>query len=126
MPTLADIILVVHALFILGVVVPVPLIVLGGWLGWPFVRHWWFRLAHLAMIGIVVAESFLNVRCPLTVWEQAARRQSGEAVSDEAFIAHWLHRLFFFDAPGWVFTATYAAFGLLVVALLLIYPPRRA
>ena len=120
----ADFILIIHVLFILGVVLPVPLILLGGLRRWAWVRNPWFRLAHLAMIGIVVAESLLHIPCPLTVWENSLRVQAGEAGSGDAFIEHWLHRFFFFQAPHWVFTAAYAAFGLLVLALLCAYPPK--
>jgi hypothetical protein len=115
-----------HVLFILGVIIPVPLIVVGGLLKWRWVRSFWVRMAHLAMIGFVVAESFVGMRCPLTVWENALRAKAGQAGNGESFIAHWMHELFFYQAPPWVFTVAYATFGLLVAALLVIYPPKRA
>jgi hypothetical protein len=36
-----------------------------------------------------------------------------------------VHELLFYDAPGWVFTLVYTAFGLLVVAAFILAPPRR-
>jgi hypothetical protein len=122
---LADLILYIHVAFILAVVLPVPLFLVGGMLGWAWVRKRWVRLTHVLMIGFVVAESLLSIRCPLTVWEKALRLKAGQAVDDNAFIATWMHRLFFYQAPPWVFTTLYVAFGLVVVALWVVYPPRR-
>jgi hypothetical protein len=121
----ADLIVAAHVLWVAVVVLAVPLIVAGGLLHWRWVRRLWLRVTHLVMIGIVVGESLLGVACPLTVWEQEARRAAGETGYTGSFIGHWLHELLFFDFPPWVFTTAYVAFGMVVVALWIWVRPER-
>jgi hypothetical protein len=108
---LADAVLVVHALFVAFVVVGQSVILLGLWQGWAWVRNLRFRVAHLAAIGIVVLQAWLGVLCPLTILENVLRRRAGEAGYAGSFIQHWLHRVIFYEADGWVFTAVYTAFA---------------
>jgi hypothetical protein len=112
---LADAILVVHALFVAFVVLGMVAIVIGYWLGWGWVRNLRFRIAHLVAIGIVVAQAWAGVLCPLTIWENALRRAAGESDYAGSFIQHWLHRILFYQAEDWVFTVLYTAFGAAVV-----------
>jgi len=62
-------------------------------------------VAHFVAIGIVVAQAWLGVLCPLTSLEMFFRERAGGATYQGSFIAHWLHALLFSDAPLWVFTA---------------------
>lgn len=71
---LADLVLIIHFLYVLFVVGSLPVIWLGAWLRLTFVRNPWFRYLHLAAILFVVAESLLGVVCPLTAWENTLRR----------------------------------------------------
>ncbi|HYD98892.1 MAG TPA: DUF2784 domain-containing protein [Alphaproteobacteria bacterium] len=119
----ADLILIVHALWVGIVVLAVPAILIGGLLGWRWVRNSWFRNIHLAMIAIVVAEALLGIACPLTVWESALREADGEAGYRTSFIADFLHWLIFYEAPPWVFTLAYTAFGALIAGLYWFVPP---
>ena len=73
--------------------------------------NFWFRVIHLGMIGVVVAESLAGITCPLTDWEKQLRRLGGQAGYAGDFIGHWMHRLIFFHAEPWVFTAGYVALG---------------
>lgn len=120
---LADVILVVHALFVAFVVLGQLLVVAGVWRMWGWVRMFWFRLAHLLAIGIVVLQSWLGILCPLTAWENALRERAGQAGYGESFIGYWLHRILFYDAAGWVFVAVYSLFGALVVFTWVCAPP---
>ncbi len=113
---LADSILVVHVLFVLFVVFGLVLIFAGKWLGWRWVRRFWFRLAHLCAIGYVVAQSWLGAICPMTIWEMQLRAKAGDAVYAGSFIAHWLQQLLYYRAPEWVFMLVYTLFGALVAA----------
>ncbi len=115
-PTLADLVLLLHAGFIAFVVLGLCLILLGGALRWRWVRNRWFRLAHLAAIGLVVAQSWLGIVCPLTTLESALRRRAGQPGYEVGFIADRVQRLIFFEADWWVFAVSYTAFGLLVLA----------
>jgi hypothetical protein len=113
---MADAVLLVHALFVAFVVIGQLLILAGLVLGWAWVRGFRFRIAHLLAIAIVVLQAWAGVLCPLTLLENALRLRAGEPVYAESFMAHWLHRLIFFDAPLWVFTVAYTVFASLVVA----------
>ena len=121
----ADLVVVVHAAYVAFVLFGLLVVLTGWWLGWGWVRNFWFRAAHLAAILIVCAEAVCRIECPLTTLERWLRRQSGAATYRGDFIGHWVHELIFFEAPGWVFTASYLAFGLLVVAAYVLVPPRR-
>jgi hypothetical protein len=122
---LADLILLLHTGIVAFAVLGQLLFMAGGLRGWAWVRKWWVRLAHLALIAFVVLQSWLGRVCPLTVWEQSLRRQAGQSAYAESFIEHWLSRLIFFNAPAWVFVAIYTAFGMLVLLSWWWWPPRR-
>ena len=122
---LADVVLVVHFAIVVFVVGGLVLILVGNRSGWPLVNRWWFRLAHVAAIAVVVAQTWLGVVCPLTTLENALRGRARQAPYDTGFIEHWLTRLMFYEAPPWVFTAAYTVFGLAVVAAWWRYPPGR-
>ncbi len=121
---LADLILVVHALIIVFIVAGLPLIWIGAWRGWEFVRRPLFRVTHVASIAFVVAQTWLDELCPLTVWEAQLRREAGQAHHDEQFIAHWLSELIFVDASLAVLAWVYSLFGLAVVLTLWWVPIR--
>jgi hypothetical protein len=121
--TLADAVLLLHFAFVLFVVVGLVLIVTGGLRGWRWVRDRRFRWAHLAAIGVVVAQAWLGVLCPLTTLESALRERAGAATYSGSFVAHWAGELLYFDAPPWVFTAAYTAFGAAVALSWLLVRP---
>ena len=121
---LADIIAVIHFGYVLVVVFGLLVILLGGLLQWRFVRNFWFRVIHLAMISIVVIQSLIGLQCPLTVWERDLRIAAGQPnVSEEAFIPRLIHQLMFFDFPPEVFTVAYCLFTLAVLGSWWLYPP---
>lgn len=121
----ADAVLVLHALFVVFVVVGLVLVLVGRPLGWQWVRHFGFRIAHLLAIAVVVLQSWLGAICPLTSWEMRLRAQAGDATYPGAFIAHWVESLLYYRAPDWVFVTLYTAFGALVVASWFWVRPRR-
>lgn len=118
---LADLILVVHFGFVVFVVASLPLVWIGAVAGWRWVRHFGFRVAHLAAILFVTAEALAGIWCPLTLWEDALRGQAAE----ESFVARWLRTLLYYDLPPAVFTTTYTAFAGLVALTWWRVPPRR-
>ena len=124
---LADLVLAVHAAFV-GFVVFGLLLIWIGWLRhWVIVRNFWFRMAHLAAIGVVAAESVAGFVCPLTTWEDCLRLlASGEQRYQESFVQHWLHRMMFFDLSESVFNIAYLVFFLLVALSLWVVPPSLA
>ncbi len=122
---LADAILVLHVGIVAFVVLGALAIALGAWRKWAWVHGLRWRLAHVALMVVIALQAWLGALCPLTVWEQALRRQAGETTFRESFIEHWLSRLIFFEAPWWAFVAAYTAFAAFVIALWFAVPPRR-
>ncbi len=117
---LADLVGLLHGLFVLFVVGGQCLVLIGWLSGWSWTRARAFRLLHVAAIGFVVLESWFGILCPLTVLEAGLRRAGPEV----SFIGYWLDRLLYFQAPQWVFTTLYSLFGCLVVLTFFFYPPR--
>src|SRR5512140_1559503 len=118
---LADLILVIHAAFVVFVVGGLLAIWIGLAAHARFARNALFRALHLAAIAFVVAEAILGYACPLTEWEDALRGVS----SDRGFIARWFHAWMFWDWPPWVFNTIYVTFGALVALTWWRFPPRR-
>ncbi len=121
----ADIVVAIHIAYVAFVVLGLLLTIVGVARNWGWVRNVWFRGVHLATIGIVVAEAWLGIACPLTTWENQLRRLAGEATYGGDFLGRWLHEILFFDLPPWIFTSIYTAFGLTVAATWYWAPPRR-
>ena len=122
---LADAVLVLHAAIVAFVVLGQVAIVAGGLARRDFVRHRAFRLAHLGLVGFIVAQAWLGQLCPLTTLEQQLRAAAGDATYAESFVENWLARLLFFEAPWWAFVVAYTVFGAIVVASWVLWPPRR-
>ena len=65
-----------------GYVVLGQLLIWVGWaLGWKWVRNFWFRATHLLAIAVVAYEELMDIRCPLTVWEEHFRELAGQPVT---------------------------------------------
>jgi len=119
---LADTVLVAHALIALFIVGGLAAIWVGSGLGWEWVHHRLFRLAHLFAIGLVSTLSLLGIACPLTVLEDWLRNGS---VGTQGFIQRWVSRLLYYDVSAWVFTLASVAFALVVVLTWRLIPPRQ-
>jgi hypothetical protein len=123
---LADAVLGFHFLFIVFVVGGQACILIGGLLGWCWVRNLGFRIAHLLAISVVVVESWIGTICPLTIWEVTLRRMGGETTYTGTFVGHWVGRLIYYSAPEWVFIVVYTLFFVVVMASwFLVRPTRR-
>lgn len=121
MALLADAVLIVHFLFVLFVVGGLLAIWAGAALGWVWVRNLRFRVAHLAAILFVTAESLVGMVCPLTAWEDFLR-QTG--TGEGSFMQRWVGRLLFYDLPEWAFTLAYVLFALAVIVTFLLIRPQ--
>jgi len=111
----ADAVLLLHTLFVGFVIIGLVLVFAGRAFDWLWVRNWWFRVAHLVAIGVVVLQAWFGVICPLTTLEMALRREAGDASYAGTFVSHWLESILYYQAPAWVFAACYTAFAALVV-----------
>jgi Protein of Unknown function (DUF2784) len=121
---LADLMVAIHVGYVGYVVVGQLLIWLGWALGWKWVRNFWFRATHLLAIGIVAYEELLDIRCPLSVWEEYFREKAGQPVSGETFLGRLMHSLIFYNFEPWVFTTIYLTTLSVVVLTLILCPPR--
>ncbi len=121
---LADLILITHAVFVGFVVFGFVWIAAGLAFGWSWAKNFWFRLAHLLAIALVVVQAWFDQLCPLTIWESRLRQAAGDAAYPGTFIQYWLQRLIFYDFEPWVFTFVYTAFGMLVLSTWILKPPR--
>ncbi len=107
-----------HGVVVIFNIGALPVIWVGHFGGWAFVRNFYFRSVHLLLIGVVAAESLFGMMCPLTTWEDALRARGGDGVvQTNGFVAAWVHRLLFYDAPAWVFTVAYLLFFFLVMLM---------
>ena len=120
----ADAVFVAHAAFIAFVVIGLLVIVVGGACGWKWIRNPWFRAAHLVAIAVVVLQAWFGMLCPLTTVEMTLRKKAGDPTYSGSFIAHWLNKLLYFEAPPWVFAVCYTLFGLTVLFTWFKYRPR--
>jgi len=120
----ADLMVVVHTLYVAYIVVGVGLIVAGLRRKWNWVRNPWFRLTHLLAILIVMYEIIVKAQCPLTVWEMQLRALAGQAVNQTTFMDRLLSFILVADAPVWLVSGLYHSFGLAIVLLFVFAPPR--
>src|ERR1041385_3345967 len=122
---LADLILAAHALIVFFNLGALPVIWIGYFRKWSFVRNLWFRLTHLLLIAFIAAESLLVEVCPFTTWENSLLTKAGVGPRYERdYVGHWLHELLFYDADPKVFTIAYVTFFVLVLLTLILVKPR--
>jgi hypothetical protein len=149
----ADLIVTIHFLFVAFVLLAVPLILLGGALGWGWVRNFTFRAIHLFCIAIVAGEGLAatawswwdadaawneeeghwKIECPLTTWERDYRRtystkETGGQILRDVENASWIgrraNRFLFYDNPSKYFWIGHLVFLVLVILTLAVVPPR--
>lgn len=148
---LANTVALVHLLYVLVVIVLVPLVLMGRWRRWRWVRNFWVRLIHLLMISVVVLEVACGWTCPLTIWENELRiaggqmewmrEPDGKVIMDENgqpeprrfasyhddFVVKLMNNVFYINLntlSPFVINSIYVLFGVLVLAMLILVPPR--
>ena len=118
---LADLILLVHFALAGFIALGLPLVWMGAWLGWTWVRNRLLRYAHATAIVVVAAEALAGSVCPLTRWEDALRA----GADGRSFVGRWVAQLLYYDLPEWAFTLAYALFAAATLATLRLVPPQR-
>ena len=119
-PIAADAILAVHVAVIVFNVFGLVAIPLGARRGWRFVRVAWWRLLHVAALGVVAAQALLGRTCFLTVWQSALTGQAGQP---PPLVMRWVDAALFWPLPLWVFAALYVLVLAYALALLRLVPP---
>jgi len=121
---LAQLVLALHVGIIVFNVVGLVVIPLGAWRGWRFVRIFWWRALHLAILAIVAVQALLARDCFLTLWQSASQERAGETALRAPLIARWVHDLLFWPLPLWFFAVLYVAVCLYTLLLWRLVPPR--
>lgn len=116
---IADFVLSLHALVVLFNVGGLMMIVIGGPLGWAWVRQRGWRIAHVWLMGFVTIEALFGMTCPLTMLEDWLRG----VATEQSFVQRWASALIYWNAPLWVFALLYAVFLLAVIATWFVWPP---
>ncbi|MDP1685414.1 MAG: DUF2784 family protein [Hydrogenophaga sp.] len=81
---LADAILTLHVGIVIFVVGLLPLVLIGGALGWRWVRHLGLRLTHLALMLFIAAQAWLGQLCPLTCGNKTCAASLAKAATAKA------------------------------------------
>lgn len=128
---LADVLAVLHLLWVAVVVFGLVLTLIGGALGWKWTSNRWFRGIHLAMIVLVVLRTTMWAECPVSTWERDLRVAAGH-VDEDGYptyegspVGQFCHDAIHPPTPEellWIFPVIYAAFGLLILATFWIVP----
>jgi hypothetical protein len=103
----ADLVLVVHLLFI-------GFVVVGSFLTWRWPRLIWVQLPAMVYGALVELAGFA---CPLTAWQNYLLRRGGQAGYRGGFISHYLIRVIY---PPGLTRGLQIALGLFVVLIAVI------
>jgi hypothetical protein len=119
----ATLILLIHLAIAAFNVFGLVVIPVGKWLGWRFVRRFWWRFAHVLTLAVVALQAVLGRACFLTLWEAAVRAE-GDVATPPPLIATWINGVLYWPLPLWVFAAGYVAVLLYALFLWRWVPPR--
>jgi hypothetical protein len=122
---LADALVVLHLAVVLYVLIGQAAILVGWVLRWSWIRNFWFRIIHLAIMLTVAVEGALGITCPLTTWEYELRLAAGQAPSAVSFVGRMARDILFVEAPQELLNKIYIAFFGLVFLTLVACRPRR-
>ena len=122
---LAEAVLAFHLVVVIFNIFGLIAIPLGGWLGWSFVRVFWWRALHVAILALVAVQAILDQVCFLTAWQAALLRRAGDSANDAPFVARLINQLLFWPLPHWVFAVLYVAICIAVLVMWWLVPPHR-
>lgn len=122
---LADAVFWLHVIVVLFNGFWLVMVPIGAWRSWKFVRVFWWRALHLAMLAVVAIQAVFGRACFLTLWQSDLLQQAGKAESNAPLIQSWVTRLIFWPVPLWVFVVLYLAIWAYALALWWLVPPRR-
>ena len=120
---LGETILWLHVCIILFNVAGLIVIPVGAWRGWPFVRMFWWRVLHLAILGVVALQAVVEKVCFLTVWQSDLLQRAGETPSSAPLIERWMIRATFWPLPLWFFVMLYIVIFIYTLLLWRLVPP---
>jgi hypothetical protein len=121
---IADAVLLFHVLVVLFNVLGLIVIPIGAWRRWAFVRVFWWRALHLAILAVVALQAVLQRVCFLTIWQSDLLRRAGEAASDAPLVQAWVMRIIFWPLSIWFFATLYVAVCVYTLFLWWFVPPK--
>ena len=122
----ADLLVFLHLLYVAFTVGGALLILAGGLLGWPWIRNRLFRFLHLGAVLLVAVEALIGIWCPLTTWEWRLRARAGQDYeADISFVGRLIRSVIFVELPDWGFTVMYVGFGILILLVMVLIPPKK-
>jgi hypothetical protein len=121
----ADVLAVLHFSFVATVVLIQLLILLGGWLGWRWVRNYWLRIAHFLMIALVVIQAVIGHECPVNEFERELRGGDLAQLEGASAIGYFCNRMMYQRVADLrPMVIQYALFGVVVIASWYLIRPR--
>jgi hypothetical protein len=102
------------------IVVPI-----GGWLGWRFVRNYWWRIAHIAALILVAAQAVAGRLCFLTIIQADLQGRAGGGIGAPSLLTRIVTRAIYWPLPDWVFAPLYVLALVFAALLWISVPPRR-
>jgi Protein of Unknown function (DUF2784) len=114
------IILAAHSAVILFNLFGLIAVPIGAACGWRFVHIRWWRILHLASLGVVALQAAFGRACVLTLLQA---RLAGIA-APVPLIMGWVDRLIYWPLPLWVFAVLYLLVFGYALALFWLVPPR--
>ena len=120
----ANLIAVIHLAYFIFIVGGMAATVLGPRWGIAWVRNLWFRVAHLLAIYVVLVEDVTGFPCPLNVLQWGVREAATGSTEAKTGVGGLLDYLLYHTISPLALDVIYWSFGVLVVALLWIVPPR--
>ncbi|MFQ3651799.1 MAG: DUF2784 family protein [Gemmataceae bacterium] len=122
-PHLADLIAVSHLAFMAGVLLFPLLVLLGGGLGWSWVRRFWLRLIHLLTVLLVVMQPIVGHECPINEFERTLRGGELRNLQGASPLGAWANQLIYTRKPLEQLIPVYLSFAAVVVLSWLLVRP---
>ena len=122
---LAQAILGLHAAIIAFNVFGLVAVPIGAARGWAFVRVFWWRALHMALLATVALQALLGKLCLLTWLEDELLRRAGQASAGTPLIQRWVEQVIFWPLPLGFFAIAYTVIFAYALALWWLVPPGR-
>ena len=95
----------------------------GSWLGWRFVRNYWWRAAHIGVLILVAAQAVAGRLCFLTIVQNNLQGRAGD-ITPPSLLTRIVTHAIYWPLPDWAFAPLYVL-ALIWAVLLWIHVPRR-
>ena len=118
---ISDIVLILHFCIVIFITLGFFLVPVGYKLNWEWFRNIKLRSLHLGLICLVALETFLGVKCPLTIIEIYLNNLN----YSETFIAYWISKVIYWNLPTLFFIVLYALCVSWTILMWKIFPPRK-